>query len=77
MTEPRTLCERCRAIELLVLDVDGCRRLQDHGLVCLARLPRLERLSLNHCGRLIGSGLADLADPPRLRVLHLRGTSAK
>ena len=60
--------------QLMELDVWGCDRITDAGLVHLEALQRLERLELGQCPGVTDAGLPALVALPRLSTLGVAGT---
>ncbi|MEZ5356896.1 MAG: hypothetical protein R2762_30015 [Bryobacteraceae bacterium] len=63
--------ERLAALDFVTsLDLEGSRRVTDHGLSHLRRMPQLEHLNLTGCG-ITDTGLAVLGELSQLRRFHL------
>lgn len=68
------LVEHCP--ELLHLNVEGCKTVDDDVLECLTRLTQFMSLNMSHCGKVTDDGVIKLARGcPQLRFLNADGIS--
>ena len=69
--------EVCRATQLTEVDLSGCQRITDQGMIFLARLPQLTSLSLENCHRITLEGIRAIAGSAKLERLDLSRTRMK